>query len=139
MNGLPYLYKTGTALEAIQYSAGGTTIDWLYSVNVTAFVHESATPCGQRWCPPEFRNQVLRQAFKYAQAGVKLVELASDDVRSPALSPAVLWLLALIATVACLRRYRSRWTGYFRRCLRKEKDLPSTEAEEERRNLIELH
>ena len=112
MNGLPYLYKTGTALEAIQYSAGGTTIDWLYSVNVTAFVHESATPCGQRWCPPEFRNQVLRQAFKYAQAGVKLVELASDDVRSPALSPAVLWLLGHagqdIFGVVCVKKKTCR-------------------------------
>lgn len=38
-------YVAGTAQEAIHYTAGGSTIDWMYSVGVTSFVVEVVPPC----------------------------------------------------------------------------------------------
>jgi len=44
-------YLVGTAQETINYDAGGTTIDWMYSEKqIVAFVLEVAPPCDNRWC-----------------------------------------------------------------------------------------
>jgi hypothetical protein len=50
-------YLVGTAIETIDYSAGGTTLDWMFSLGsqsreIIPFVHEAAVPevCDDRWC-----------------------------------------------------------------------------------------
>jgi hypothetical protein len=47
---LPPSYVTGTAEEAIHYTAGGSTIDWMQSRNMTSFAVEVLPPCESRWC-----------------------------------------------------------------------------------------
>lgn len=75
-------YVTGTALESIGYAAGGATIDWLYAqFKIMAFVHESTTPCGQRWCSSSYQHSITSQAHTFAQAGLRLVQLALDVPR----------------------------------------------------------
>jgi hypothetical protein len=68
------LYKTGTARETIDYTAGGTTMDWLYEQhNVTAFVLETVPSCQTRWCPAT--PPLYRSAYEYGMVGRRLVEL----------------------------------------------------------------
>jgi hypothetical protein len=68
------LYKTGTARETIDYTAGGTTMDWLYEQNnVTAFVLETVPSCQTRWCPAT--PPLYRSAYEYSMVGRRLVEL----------------------------------------------------------------
>ena len=45
-------YPTGTADEAIHYTAAGAAIDWIDSKGVYAFVLEVQPPCHDRWCNP---------------------------------------------------------------------------------------
>lgn len=68
-------YETGTAQETIHYTAGGSTIDWLESRNVTAFVLEIVPPCDERWCTSN--RQVWRVAKRGGVTGCQLAELAS--------------------------------------------------------------
>eukprot|EP00977_Amphora_coffeiformis_P007062 scaffold1533_cov157-Amphora_coffeaeformis.AAC.3 len=68
------LYKVGTAAETIDYTAGGTTIDWLYGAqNVTSFVLEVVPVCDARWCPATPR--LYRSARDYGNVGRRFVEL----------------------------------------------------------------
>ena len=94
------LYKVGTAAETIPYQvAGGTTIDWLYTVhNVTAFVLETTPVCDHRWCPATPR--LYRLAREYGTVGQRLVELVVhgrvvQDARSMARSLGFMGLIVL--------------------------------------------
>jgi len=80
-------YKVGTALEAIEYAAGGTTLDWTFSQKIMAFVHEAAVPnvCTDRWCG-EYKNLhtgnsniILKQTIKDSEIGSIFVKLAPED------------------------------------------------------------
>jgi len=91
------LYKVGTAAETIDYTAGGTTIDWLYGAhNVTAFVLEVVPVCDARWCPATPR--LYRGARDYGNVGRRFVELVvhgrivQDDT---SILRSILFLLAL--------------------------------------------
>jgi hypothetical protein len=77
-------YIVGTAQEAIQYTASGSTIDWMASRGVMAFVMESRTPCHEgRWCPPEYAEQVMDITRTDGRTGAALVELVAE--RAPPL------------------------------------------------------
>ena len=67
-------YVTGTAQEAIKYTAGGSTIDWVYSEKeITSFVLEVVPPCKTRWC--RGRN-VYRNAKPHAVTMRNFVDLS---------------------------------------------------------------
>mmetsp|Transcript_10033 Transcript_10033/g.25051 ORF Transcript_10033/g.25051 Transcript_10033/m.25051 type:complete len:447 (-) Transcript_10033:13-1353(-) len=67
-------YVTGTAQEAIKYTAGGCTIDWMYSEKkITSFVLEVVPPCEIRWC--RGRN-VYRNADPHAVTMKNFVHLS---------------------------------------------------------------
>jgi hypothetical protein len=71
------LYIAGTAQETIQYTASGSTIDWMASQSVMAFVIESRTPCAEgRWCPPEYADAVHEITRADGRTGTILVQLA---------------------------------------------------------------
>lgn len=94
-------YIVGDAENAIQYSARGTALDWLYTAgNVsTPFVHESGTPCLQRWCSSEFEQNIKNNARVYAEAGVTLVELVLN-ARQPRNHSVSIFLIFLVFVVS---------------------------------------
>ena len=68
-------YVAGTAEEAIHYTAGGSTIDWMYSANVTAFVVEVVPPCDNRWCPSLGSKRLYSGMERYGCTGRQLIDL----------------------------------------------------------------
>ena len=111
------LYKVGTALEVIDYAAGGTTIDWLYSThNTTAFVLEVVPLCNSRWCPATPR--LYRSARDYAQVARRLVELVVHDGRvvsdAESIQRSVLFLLFLLA-LYLIRSWKKPLQSFVRR------------------------
>lgn len=94
------LFLVGTASETIDYTAGGTTIDWLYDVhNVTAFVFEVVPVCDSRWCPATPR--LYRSARDNGNVGRRFVELAVhgrvvQDVHSIQRSIAFMMFVAIV-------------------------------------------
>ncbi|GKY91748.1 hypothetical protein MPSEU_000146500 [Mayamaea pseudoterrestris] len=73
------LYVTGTAQEAIQYTASGSTIDWMASQGVISFVMESRTPCHEgRWCSDEFAGAVKALTLQDGRTGTILVDLVAE-------------------------------------------------------------
>ena len=73
----PGRYSLGDPYGALGYRASGTWMDWMHSErSVTAFVLESSSPCGDRWCDPrEYGGRMRAQARTYAGSGVALVGL----------------------------------------------------------------
>jgi len=71
------VYSVGDPFGALGYRASGTCLDWMYaSRNVTVFVLESASPCGNRWCDEnKYGRRMRTTARMYASSGVTLVEL----------------------------------------------------------------
>mmetsp|Transcript_28403 Transcript_28403/g.32666 ORF Transcript_28403/g.32666 Transcript_28403/m.32666 type:complete len:448 (+) Transcript_28403:126-1469(+) len=70
------VYTTGTAMEAINYAAFGSTIDWMYAKrNITAFVLEAVPPCNSRWC----NLGVYQNAEIYAKTLKQFVDLTLDN------------------------------------------------------------
>ena len=71
------VYSVGDPFGALGYRASGTCLDWMYaSRNVTVFVLESASPCGNRWCDEKKYGRRMRTTARmYASSGVTLVEL----------------------------------------------------------------
>ena len=70
-------YVTGTAKEAIHYTAGGTTIDWMYTEKkITAFVLEASPPCNNRWCTGK---GVFQNAERHSWTMKKFVSLAMSE------------------------------------------------------------
>ena len=125
------LYKVGTAKEAIEYTAGGTTIDWLYGAhNVTAFVFEVVPVCDNRWCPATPR--LYRSARDYGNIGRRLVELVVhgkvvQDVDS--IQRSIGFLLFLLI-VWIMWTWKMPLTSFLRRRLYgKFKDVSLSEAE----------
>lgn len=94
-------FITGTALEAIKYSAGGSTIDWLHSVGVLSFVVEVVPSCDSRWCD-ELRYSLER----YGRTGGQLVDLIATDRRLPV--TLVLVVAILILAIAYYYAFRRR-------------------------------
>ena len=67
--------RVGTALETIEYWAGGTTMDWLETAhNCTTFVVEVRPPCSQRWCSMVSDKDVMR-VRGHAKTSRRLLEL----------------------------------------------------------------
>jgi hypothetical protein len=110
-------FVTGNAIESIGYTAGGTTIDWLYSINVTGFVLEASAVCNSRWCDTKHSSKVFRSAQRYAHAGLTLTEmvLQQESMYDSAPFPSHFgpWLLlglfdvaAVILIVLLVRRRR---------------------------------
>lgn len=67
-------YRTGTAMEAIQYTASGSTIDWMYGEQrVVSFVLEAVPPCDIRWCRG---NDVYRSSQLNSYTMAHFVRLA---------------------------------------------------------------
>ena len=88
-------YVTGTAQEAIQYTAGGTTIDWMYSEKqITSFVLEVIPPCESRWC---LGNDVYQSAEPNALTMKHLVSLVIDERDND--TPLQLLLLLLLSGI----------------------------------------
>ena len=82
-------YVWGTADEAIQYTAGGSTIDWMYSLGIAAFVIETVPPCNDRqstdmdrWCMNVDDEKIWKTMLRHGEAGVELVKLASAGLSS---------------------------------------------------------
>lgn len=70
-------YRTGTAIEAIKYTASGSTIDWMYGKQkVVSFVLEAVPPCDIRWCRGD---DVYRFSQPNAATMVHFVRLALFD------------------------------------------------------------
>jgi len=99
------LYVTGNAQDTVGYTASGVAIDWMLAVgNVSfPFVHESGTPCRDRWCEDEWRGTIRDDARVYAEAGARMVDLAlgAEEVNHW-LSP-LLALLVVVAGVVVVR------------------------------------
>ncbi|KAL7528817.1 hypothetical protein ACHAXR_005691 [Thalassiosira sp. AJA248-18] len=72
-------YVTGTADEAIHYTAGGSTIDWMYSVGIISFVVEVVPPCNDRWCSFLPSEEVWGAIAKYGNTGYQLIQLLYND------------------------------------------------------------
>ena len=72
-------YITGTALEAIQYTAGGSTIDWMYAVGVISFVLEVVPPCEDRWCASMDVDEVWQEIERYGRTGYEFILLAIES------------------------------------------------------------
>jgi len=71
-------YITGTAIETVNYYGSGIIMDWAFAeVNTMAFVHESGTPCGNRWCDP-LDKEIYEMARDYSQVGLALVRLVHN-------------------------------------------------------------
>ncbi len=69
-----HFYITGTAQEAIKYTAAGTTIDWMYGAKgITSYVLEVTPPCETRWCRGK---EVYRKARPHAATMNYFVDLA---------------------------------------------------------------
>ncbi|EJK53793.1 hypothetical protein THAOC_26695 [Thalassiosira oceanica] len=82
-------YVTGTAYEAIEYTAGGSTIDWMYSLGIAAFVIETVPPCGDRqstdmdrWCVDIDDEKIWKEMLRHGEAGEELAKLASASSSS---------------------------------------------------------
>ena len=45
-----HFYRCGTVRTLLNFSAGGSTIDWMDSVGTISFVVEVEPPCSGRWC-----------------------------------------------------------------------------------------
>lgn len=102
-----YLYVTGTAQEAIRYTAGGTTIDWMYSErNVTSFVLEAIPPCDSRWC---LGNGVYQNAEPNALTMKHFVSLVNEKDYD---TPLQLLPLILLSGIICL--VGIKWRHNFR-------------------------
>jgi len=123
-------YITGTAQEAIKYSASGTTIDWLQSMNITAFVLESAPPCNNRWCPRRV-SQVMNTARQDGVTARRFVELiVHNDIVEDALSVQRFWIVTvLVTTVWLMWKWRRNIVSTLRRFRAKEKLVPETELQ----------
>ena len=122
----PGRYSLGDPYGALGYRASGTWMDWMHSErSVTAFVLESSSPCGDRWCDPrEYGGRMRAQARTYAGSGVALVGLVlgvrparhrASGMAALALAGLVLALLLrggrvhlLIRRLACTLRRRMR-------------------------------
>ena len=70
-------YVAGTANETIHYTAGGSTVDWMYSVNITPFVVEVVPPCDNRWCLSIGSQEVHRDMERYGCTGRHLIDLVT--------------------------------------------------------------
>jgi len=128
-------YITGTAEQAIEYTAGGSTIDWLQSIAVTAFVLESVPPCDNRWCPQQL-SQVLHSARQDGVTARRFVELVvhgkvgfADDL----LSPYRFWMVAIFTVACCCwwiwKKRHGAMSAFRRRLWAKEKQVPETELQ----------
>lgn len=96
------MYSVGDPFGALGYRASGTFLDWGYSSeNVTVFVLESASPCGNRWCDvKKYGSRMKSTARMYARSGVILVELvlgAPPQSHFWSAAAAFLCVLALLA------------------------------------------
>lgn len=114
-------YVTGTAEEAIEYTAGGSTIDWMYSVGAIPFVVETVPPCDDRWCSYLPDDEVWEAIERYGSTGHQLIQLVIDEysLRSRRWSSdsSVLAIIALFAFISLLgllshikRRWRNKYT-----------------------------
>lgn len=110
-------YVAGTAQEAIHYTAGGSTIDWMYSVGVTSFVVEVVPPCSNdRWCSSLAADKIWPSIERYGTTGRQFIGLACDDFEAAArwqrggskLSAIVLISFLGIGLFLLLRHYRRR-------------------------------
>lgn len=73
-------YVSGTAQETIQYTAGGSTIDWIYSVGVaSSFVIEVIPPCADRWCSSLLSDDVWGAIERYGNTGYQFIQLVCND------------------------------------------------------------
>lgn len=69
-------YATGTAKEAIGYTAVGSSIDWMDSLGIYAFVLEAVPPCRGHWCTDDIRG-VGDEGRLNARTALRFVQLAS--------------------------------------------------------------
>jgi hypothetical protein len=131
------IYATGTAQETIFYTASGSTIDWMYSVNVTPFVIEVSPRCNSRWCPHQ-AFAVQRGAKGHAFTALRLVELAVH-VDSDSLSLLqILYIIELrLLGGMSLKLHRRKLLAFMRRQLRQKKQYaPDQVSETELRILV---
>ena len=103
-----FYYETGTAMEAIHYTAGGSTIDWMYGEHhIVSFVLEAVPPCEIRWCQG---HQVYQHSEPNAATMKHFVELASDyriyekTLSMPAVSFVLLAALSGIVVYSVAKR-----------------------------------
>ena len=105
-------YVTGTAIEAINYTAGGANIDWMYTEHhVVSYVLEVLPPCGNQWC-------YGREAYETASIGattmVNFVSLVMGNEKDSLDegnknyigSSLLLLLLLLVLLLVCRRNFR---------------------------------
>jgi len=104
------VFTTGTAMEAIQYTAYGATIDWAYGEKgVTSFVLEIVPPCERRFC---VGDSVFENAELGSKTMTKFVSLVATDasrgrvVGGATLMMVVSSLVLLIVLGLFLRRRR---------------------------------
>lgn len=71
-------YRTGTAQEAIDYSAIGSSIDWMDSKGIYAFVLEGVPPCSSRWCASNIQD-AHKEGRLNAETASRFVQLASGE------------------------------------------------------------
>ena len=67
-----HFYIVGTAQQAIRYTAGGSTIDWMHSIGTLSLVMEVTPPCSNRWC--ENATEVWQTLERYSATGPAMAE-----------------------------------------------------------------
>lgn len=126
-----YAYITGTAEEAIHYTAGGSSIDWMYSAqNITAFVVEVVPPCNNRWCE-DTPVAVCRQALIHSATGRRFVQLVLHGkvMDNDSAVGYVVVLLVCFTIAWLLWKFQGRQvvSAVRKRLFTKEKNVPETE------------
>jgi len=125
------LYIRGTAQETIKYTAGGTTIDWLYSVNVTAFVVEIPVACNNRWCPDDLAK-ANAISIRHGATATRFVELVVHG--SVPFDSAIMIIYLFVAAAAGIGGWlmwhrRHNITPCLRRWRRKDKHIPESQMQ----------
>jgi hypothetical protein len=124
------VYVTGTARKAIKYTAGGTTIDWMYSEkHITSFVLEVIPPCESRWC---LGNNVYQNAEPNALTMKHFVSLVIDEKDNDTSVQLLLLLLLLSGIMYSIVKWRHNFRLFLYRSglsvFLKEKEDVSQEA-----------
>ena len=126
-----HTYITGTAQQAIQYTAGGSTVDWMQSINITAFVLESTPPCNNRWCPQQV-SRAMHTARRDGVTARRFVELiVHGDIVEDRFSLQRFWIMAFLAVAAwfLVRKGRHCIVSALRRLRAKEKQVTEMEVQ----------
>ena len=135
------VYTTGTAGEAIKYTASGSTIDWLYGEkDIPAFVIEAIPPCASRWCRG---MDVFQNAEPHATTMKHFVSLVVNEVEKHSntgmhLSAYLSFSFSFIIVVILLiKRKNHRCRLFLHRFVRTKEEQEEKRGEQEQVEMLQ--